>query len=726
MNKFSPHRPQRGEVWNGRIFSPLQGVDKGHNFGSTAGMAWFHPGITYDPNKPTYVTEGVIDALSLIEMGLQAIAILSAGQDPRKVALGAVGEKLVLALDPDSAEKGLKTWKAAYPGAGAIVPLRGDWNDLLRSSPPGKARERFDADYRDMERRARLALSETAKQYAEIWLEGSDFGPGLYEFGGCLWWLERADKSGEVHPQRVTNFRFTVDHYLLDCSSHENPVYQYCIKVFPKNGQPRYCNLSGSDLSSPNKLSAAMATNACSVFNGNEGAVRAYRSKVLESSAPIVRQVHLLGHDQSSGCIVFPNFLIDAEGEMHLPDGRGFLKASHKEYLKPPTVQPCVTPKSSNTNTPARIYQLFAGAWPKNGLLVVAYTIASWFVWVVKPELGFFPFLSLHGDTQTGKTHAVRRCNAMQCLDEEGLPMTKLNTGKGEIRKLAQRSGLFWALLEGNKEEKVRFEMESLLVLYNYGNPLQVRAVKSNDLATRSIDFNSSLIFVQNKEPFKSKAQMERVVSSLPFKTDDITEETTRAFRELLKVPLREMGQCYLTVMKCRRQIEAEWYNEYIKARDAILETVPDNRIAENHAVLLGFHRIAEKIFGVKYDLAPVIGLLAMRKHQQCTHQQATEADGFFEACMEMNKQQLDKFMHIQGGRIYVRLRLALKLLDGVGFKFFGSALEKALKEHPSFLDSNRSHRAYWGSDSISGGSESVKCWIFDAEKALDMADDEE
>ena len=61
----------------------------------------------------------------------------------------------------------------------------------------------------------------------------------------------------------------------------------------------------------------------------------------------------------------------------------------------------------------------------------------------------------------------------MQCLDEEGLPMTKLNTGKGEIRTLAQRSGLFKALLEGNKEDRVRFDFDSLLTLYNFGNHLQ-------------------------------------------------------------------------------------------------------------------------------------------------------------------------------------------------------------------------------------------------------------
>ena len=64
-------------VYNGRIFNPPHGEGKTHNKGSTSGIFWKHPGREYDQNKFTYATEGIIDALSLWEIGEQAIAVLA-------------------------------------------------------------------------------------------------------------------------------------------------------------------------------------------------------------------------------------------------------------------------------------------------------------------------------------------------------------------------------------------------------------------------------------------------------------------------------------------------------------------------------------------------------------------------------------------------------------------------------------------------------------------------
>ena len=98
-------------IYNGRLFNPPPGEGKTHNIGSTAGLIWQHPGIEYDPGKETFVTEGIIDALSLIELGYQAIAIISAGQDPANVDLSEFGE-LVFAYDFDEAgKKALKKWR---------------------------------------------------------------------------------------------------------------------------------------------------------------------------------------------------------------------------------------------------------------------------------------------------------------------------------------------------------------------------------------------------------------------------------------------------------------------------------------------------------------------------------------------------------------------------------------------------------------------------------------
>ncbi len=129
-------------IANGRFIVQPQGEGKAHNSGSTKCQFWQHPGIAYDPYQPVYVTEGIFDALSLIEIGYQAIAVLAAGQDPAKIDLSFF-HKLVFAFDNDTAgARATKKWKAHYPDAEAVMPDRGgDWNDLLCSGSLGQVKK---------------------------------------------------------------------------------------------------------------------------------------------------------------------------------------------------------------------------------------------------------------------------------------------------------------------------------------------------------------------------------------------------------------------------------------------------------------------------------------------------------------------------------------------------------------------------------------------------------
>lgn len=702
-------------VWNGRLFNPPEGEGKTHNKGSTAGMIWRHPGLKYDPGQPTYLTEAILEALSLIEMGYQAAAALSAGQDPAAVDLGPLAERLVIAFNPDRAGgDGLKKWKKAFPNAGAITPVSGDWNDFLRNHAPDQARKAFNAALPEFACRADLILSQSARDYASVWYDFYGRAPGLFAWEGCYYYSQEKEtrKGPEITAARVSNFTLHVDHYQLDSSAEDEPVYRYCVQVKPKGGKPTFCSLTGTELSTPAAIRATMLTRARVMWEGEARPTSAFTRMIVDSQAPTVRQVHILGHDLKSGCSVFRDFLIDSAGKVGFPDKKGFFRASAQEFLRPPAIQ-TVRPKRGTS--PKRIYELMQAAWPDNGALAFAFTVASWFVNSVKPELGFFPFLSLHGDTQTGKTRLVRTMNAMQALDEEGLPMTKLNTGKGEIRKLAQRSGLFKALLEGNKEDKLRFDLESLLTLYNYGNHLQVRATKSNDIQTHETGFLASIVFVQNREPFKSKAQMERVISSRPFRADDITRETTAAFNDLVKIPLREIAYCYPAIMAHRRDIEAQWPAGYTAAREEIVSAILDNRLAENHAVILAFHRMLSKILKLDHDLKPFILEITQRKHDLCTRREATLADSFFEACNELTEPTRAKFVEFKDGRMMVKLALGLKTLDGHGYRFIQSQVMHDLREHPAYVASRVGYRGYFDSEV----SESTRVWVFDAMKIL-------
>jgi len=712
------------EVWNGRIFNPPPDVDKSHNQGKTEGMLWWHPRRKYDPEKPTHVVEGIIEALSMDEMDVQAVTPLTSGADPDKCDLGLVvpglEHNLVIALNPDNAGgKGLRKWKKRYPGAKAIAPVKGDWNDLLRNAGGGiAAREAFDRALPEMTCRANLLLAEKAEEYAEIWFEYYGRPPGLFAFGRRYYWGVVGKKQMEV--RSVSDFILETDHFEQDTSSADNSVYRYFVKVSPANGRSRLCSMGGADLSSPNAIRSALLTNACVLWKGDQGPSLALGSKILKSRAPMVRQIHVIGHDRESGALVFHEFAIDREGKIHSPDQKGFFRLSGREILRPALVESDRdrTLKPKKGVGLKQIYDLVNQAWPDNGPLALSFWLMTWFVWCVKSELGFFPFLSLWGDTQTGKSGLARRLNAMQCWDSEGLPMTKVNTSKGEVRELARKSGMCIPLLEGNNPEKMRMEMNNILTWFNAGNPLQVRAKKTNDLATKVIELQASICFVQNREPFETKAQMERVVSSRKFRSNDITSSSSSAFSELWAVPARELAQCYVEVMKLRRWVEDGWYAEYIKARTEILEKVPDNRIAETHGLVLAFHRYAEKIFGAKNDLTAFFIRLAEWKHRKCNHRESTEAESFFEAIDGVGPKTRAEFLDIADGKVYVQLPLALSRLGGVGYGFYRAQLMEPLREHPAFLASNVGHRAFWDYTTGPGATKELKkCWVFDGAK---------
>lgn len=714
-----------GMAWNGRLYNPPQGEGKTHNKGTIAGRFWRHPGQRYDPEKPIYVTEGIIDALSFWEMGHQAIAILCAGQDPAKVDLSEFNEEnLVFAFDNDkTGHRALKKWKAAYPKAKAILPLRGDWNDLLLSGDRERVKKRFKENYSEYECQAQLALAETPEDYVRAFYLHHQFPPKLFTFNGCFYegsasWKE--DEKGEryldVGATKLSNFVCETDHYQLNTSVKEKPVFEYHVKVNPEHGQPIFCTLNADNLITPQSLRKAFLHHCKALWNGGAGPTISLVRRIVQSKAPIVRQLYTVGLDLESNCYVFPDFMVNPAGEIIQPDKRGFFKVVGNKKLRPARYT-ALKPKRGAD--PKKVYELIRGAWGDKGGAMIAWTVGSWFVHRIKKELGFYPFLSLHVDTQTGKSTLARICNNMQCLEGEGIPMSRVNTAKGEIRKLGQVSGLFKALLESKGKDKSRFDVNSILTLYN-DNPLQVRALKTADLQTVEIPFQSSLAFIQNVEPFKTKAQKERVVS-IPFKTADMTPETTAAFNELIKIPPAELAFFFPRVMTHRTKIESSWFEAFEKARQDISGAIEDPRLTDNHALVLASHRLLMGILGIEHDLQPFIEKIGKDKRAACAARPETAADYLFDILLDEFSGTSQEFMEVREGDgvCWLHIPGTLKAVWELGYRstyFKAEDLHEALEDHPAFIEKGKPHRFKWMSEGTQV-SALKRAWKFDLEK---------
>jgi len=701
--------PVGGSSYNGRLFNPPPDEGKTHNIKTTKGKRWIHPGRKYDLDQDVYVTEGIIDTLSLWEMGKQAIAILSSGQDPSSLDLSEY-KKLVFAFDRDTAgRRALKKWKAAYPDARAVMPTRGDWNDLLLSGVD------FDEKRQEFEFNARLALAKDAKEYAEIYFAHKGNLPDLFVFGGCYYqaYKQRKGEDKEIVAVRVSNFILKVDHFQLNTTNADEPENQYHLKIKPRKGGTIQCTVSASELSSPNNLITTFLKRARVLWEGERKPSLALARKIVESDAPVVRQLQKVGYDIDADSYVFQYFAIKPDGKLIRPNKQGFFETSRRAYIRPgqyPSLKPIKGKPLKD------IYSLINQAWPNNGAAAFAWMVAGWFVNQVKPENGFFPFMSFYDDTQTGKTQLTRRLNACQCLDEEGLAMQKVNTAKGEIRKLAQRSGVFKALLEGNSGESMRLDTSNLLPLYNFGNSLQTQALKTNDTRTKDIPFLSSLLFVQNREPFKNKAEKERVIS-LSFKTEHITEETTAAFNELIRIPITELAYMFPYIMRHRQRIQAEWLSRYEKDKESLNAVIQDARISENHALITTFHDLVCDILEIKQDIRPFIEEIGTLKKESCATRDVSIADTFLDA---INGLEPDKewFVDVkeEGGRVLLYLNIngaleALRQYQGA-VNFPLKQLQDSLKKHDAFVENEKPHRF-----TIDGERKQRKAWVFDVSK---------
>ena len=171
------------DIANGRLFNPPPGQGKTHNIGSTAGRYWRHPGHKYDPAQPVWITEGILDALSLLSLGHQAIAALAAGQDPGNLDLTEF-PSLILSFDNDEAgRRAVKKWRLTHPTAEAILCDPGqDWNDLLNSGPLDQAKKIFKKALPRYRTNGKLALAQTAQEWADIYRDFYSHPPACLNF----------------------------------------------------------------------------------------------------------------------------------------------------------------------------------------------------------------------------------------------------------------------------------------------------------------------------------------------------------------------------------------------------------------------------------------------------------------------------------------------------------------------------------------------------------------
>lgn len=717
---------QNKEILNGRLFNPPPGHNKGHNIGSTTGRFWKHPSFAYDQSKKTYITEGILDALSLLALGVQAIAVLASGQDPAKVDLSEFGQK-VLSFDNDEAgHQACRKWKQVYPEAEVILCDSGDWNDLLNSGSAEQVQRFFETNLPRYRNNGDLALAETADQWAGTYHSFHGCPPGLFEFLRETYFAtlkapRGSDQAPYVATARCLRARVKVLSFTIDRSNPARPEFHYNLEILPsqQGRRPVAITGSGKDIATVRALNEFLLSGAKIPWEGDAKAATALQAKITgDKKAPEVCLLPVTGYQPEIGAYVFHRWAIDTEGTLIHPDKRGHFQLGYNRYFQPPahSESKAISPLNIGKERVKEIYRLLGEAWGLNGIAAFSWGISSWFVNQIKEQTNFFPFLSLHGDPASGKSALVTFLNNIQAREGEGLPITQLNSKKGSIRTIGQVSGLFTALLEDNQRNEKGFDYSILLTAYNRG-PLQVQAAFSSDLQTKENPFLGTLLFCQNTEPFNTKAERQRTIS-LQFKADSITDQSRVAYEQLMALDKREISGIIQQVLIRRSYFDNGWQQAFTLARTA-LAPMSERRVLENHALVLAFHRLFCTCFEIQHstDLTRFIAEVGRQKCITSSIRQTSIADHFFELLDTLEEDKTATAYHIDAekGWLVVNLPKVEKLLRDKSYNFQASEpLNIALQQHPSFIRNGLTYRFPHDPESDGSGRKKLrKVWCF-------------
>ena len=410
-------------------------IDKPERFGSMkARFTGSYKGYWWQPQdfniskqgeaKELWLTEGIFDALSLIEVGIQAVSVMSCNNFPSESLTALRNQlgnltppKLVFAFDTGNAgelhtikfvEKARKLgWEAtaAQPPSGT---RKLDWNDLLQ-------RERLTPEHIEQYRyNGELLIAPSAKAKGVLIHHKTGKYEFPFEYHLCMYWFKfRPNKfvkpAGEDNELRSSLQEASSVHVLCRCFPHalyyqESPTNDeswYYFQIDFPHGLSVKNTFTGSQLSSYSEFKKRLLTVAPgAIFSGNTVQLNTWLNEHLYNIKR-VKVLDFVGYSYEHQCYVFNNVAVKNGAIYPINEEDHFnIKQLYIKSLNPAAVRPNFDLTKYNPGFIDDLWQAFSA----HGIIVLAFWLGSYFAEQCRDIFGGYPFLELVGEPGTGKS----------------------------------------------------------------------------------------------------------------------------------------------------------------------------------------------------------------------------------------------------------------------------------------------------------------------------------
>ena len=568
-----------------------------------------HGGLYYDPEPATplqsgrdlFIAEKPIDAISLKQAGERAVSVFSAGEIPEKLYEKLDKQQPIkLAFDNDSAGKqgAVKNYQFLidneFENVSICLPPRHfkDWNEMLLKGDDGPLlnEEKKLRGFKEGEHLGRLALAKNAREYFDevCNFEGSRQPlVRVFEFG------ERILKGVQKNPMKRNVVEISDRELAIrfreidDLGSHS---YHIQVGSHKSGNKPITVEMRAEDMLT-NKLSEIMISKTEAIVTQSRPDQQLlYKHLMDKGGIDTITSTGLYGHDPKSNWYVFSNVAVDPSGGLHRPVPKAdYFKVSDGKFIRPFTqVFSSEEERIVRTGEPFSLMGFvneLHEAYGPRGLLCAGFYIASLFSTHIFNTYRCFPFLSLVGEPNIGKTTlAILLSRAFSFSNREGVALGETNTKKGIGRTISAHSSIALALTEWTNQRD--FAEGALKNMYGRG-AIQTRAAFSNDNRTISLPLRCALVFVWNTELFTMKPVIQRTITAR-FTKEMMSDKTREAANKLIEYSPELMATVGEQVLQNRLDYEKDLVGEIEKQVEKLKQRgIEDQRIGRNHAFVL-------------------------------------------------------------------------------------------------------------------------------------------